>query len=383
MVGDYNWAFPPELFGFQEYQGSLREENIDGEPRYFRTFFGPSENRFQFLRRIFGVQIFDSGGNCVRTCENRVYYPNEGWLCDEELVSASYLMAPVSYRVEPFDRERAHQLGTVATTLGAIVPEIDCGVLIEIEYRKHLAAWPDYVHDPSYVSLMNTSPTAFRADVPAIISPTSMEITEDEYTLEMLTLKGRLMEICTFGSRTPQAAAGANQNNITRDDLEPFDRVNEHVFTVTIHNVPRLTNAMVRGIIGHVNNDVWFGYPAHAVACAGVTPVMKFTVGDQIVADVSYKFIARWVPANGESLGDVMPSPGPLAGSFVHNGMVGVWNRARWEFPIATTTQHWWPITEQGQSNPAAAEVWPGDSRNPWPQANFHLPFYWWGSMCE
>lgn len=380
MVGDYNWSFPAETFGFQEFQGSLREENIDGDPRYFRTFFGPSENRSQFLRKIFGIRVLTGG--CIEVCDVGTYYPNEGWLCDGDNISAQYLMAPVSFRVEPYDRERSHQLGTVQTTLGAILPEIDCGVLIEVEYRKCIVSWPDFLHDPDYVSLMNTSVAEFRADVPAIIAPTCVDV-EHEFSLEIRTLKGRLMEICTFGSKTPAVAAGANQNNITRDDLEPWDRINQHTFTVTMYNVPSITLAQVRGILGHVNNDVWFGYPAHAVCCAEVSPRMKCTVGDQLLYDIEYKFVARWVPSNGEGVGNVMPAPGPLSGAFIYNGMVGVWNRARWEFPIAATNQHWWPITEQGQSNPSLAEVWPGDSKNLFPEANFHLAFYWWGDLCS
>jgi hypothetical protein len=391
MAKDYDPTLG--LFSFQEYQGSPREENIDGEPRVFRTFFGESANRWTFINSIFGaVAAIEPVGEdpCVVICSQPIYYPVDNFLCERPgtppvqfVQGPQYVMEPYSYRIQAWDDERAVSGGT---QLG-VNPDLDCGVLVEIEYRKTLVWWPYHLHDPSYTSEMNEAvDPLYGPDVPFIQQPTSVDYRE-ELALELRTLKGRTMEITSYGSGggaiTPAAAAGKAINQITSDDIEPATGVNIHTFVVSLRTVPFVDLSLVRSIIGKVNNDVWFGYPAHAVLCSEVQPRFRYHPSNQIYYDIDFTFVAKWVPANGESPGDLMPPASANNGQFVHNDMVGIWNRAWWEYPIDPVfeSQHWWPIIETGESDPTLPMVYDAD----WmlfKEVNFHEAFAWWTKIC-
>lgn len=393
MVSDYDVT--KGYSGFQEYQGSPREENIDGEPRVFRTYVGPAASRDAFLRYMFGaigyffppVQIF-----CAVECNAPKRYPYKIWTCQKIIdgvlysqgQAVRYALRPFSYRCEPWDSERSHLMTTAATigdSVEDVVPDVDCLVLIEIEYRVASELWPPDIHDNTFESTINTEHSRYLPDVPFIESPTTFSI-EHEYAIENRLLEGRKMEVVSFGDQAnkyPSTAAGENINDFTHDDILPFTIVNMHTFNVTMHNVP--TTHDFRQIWGHLNNDVWFGYPAHAVFCSEVSSKEKYWVDGNIYYDVTFTFVARWVDARGEQTGWVTPVPGPNTGTWVHNGKVGVWNRGWWEFPIPGSKNHWWPIIRSGQSNPGANKVYATDD-NLVPDINFHLGFAWWEDLC-
>lgn len=404
MVQDYN----PSLgyAGFQEYQGSPREENIDGEPRVFRTYYGPSANRDAFLRYMFGatalIDLVGDDPTCVVGCTGPKTYPRENWICQKliggvlysQMVQHEYFMEPFSYRCEPWDSNRSYTitnfettgtLKTIGDNSDDLVPNVDCGVLIEIEYRIALLAWPPNIRAVGFVSTVNDDKPEYLPDAPVISRPTSVTI-DHEYAIENRLLTGRHMEVVSFGdagSRFPSAAAGENINGFTHDDAEPFTIVNQHTIEIVMRNVPYLNNYEdVRKIVGHVNNDVWFGYPAHAVFCFEVLPKPKYMPDGRVYYDVSYKFVARWVPAKGEEAGWVTPPAGPNTGTFVYNEKVGVWNRGWWEHPIPDTKNHWWPIVRSGTSVPSDHLTYDTE-HNLVPEINFHLGFNWWESVCS
>jgi hypothetical protein len=403
MVADYNPALG--YAGFQEYQGSPREEIIDGEPRVFRTYYGPAANRDGFLRYMFGSTAIivppRVPANCIVTCTGPKTYPRENWSCSvvafppfEQLVQHEYFMEPFAYRCEAWDSERAHStakpinpsptIDTIGDQSDDLVPNIDCGVLIEIEYRVTLLAWPPNVHDPAFSSTVNDDKPEYLPDVPQISRPTSV-VMSHEYAIEARTLKGRHLEVVSYGSAAdsyPSIAAGESVNSFASDDIEPYTTINIHTFNITMRNVPYLVDYdEVRHIMGHVNNDVWFGYPAHAVYCSEVSPKPKYGVDGRVYYDVEYTFIARWVPAKGEEAGQVTPALGPNTGRFIYDDKVGIWNRAWWSFPIPGTKNHWWPTIRAGLSSPEGNTAY-DDEHMLVPPINFHLGFNWWEHVC-
>jgi hypothetical protein len=392
MPGEYD----PNLgiFGFQEYQGSPREENIDGEPRVFRTFYGPAENRWTFILGIFGAAVVRVppvvDDPCVVICSSPLYYPVDNFQCLHPqvagpgipfVVSPMYVMEPFSYRIQAWDDERAVQGGTQLL----LNPDIECGVLIEIEYRKGLLLWPDHLHDVDYNSTMNNAvDPLYGPDVPYLSIPTTADI-RHELAVEARTITGRTMEVVSYGTgaATPAAAAGKAVNQITSDDIEPMVGINMHSFIITLRNVPYLDLDIVRGTQGKVNNDVWFGYPAHAVLCTEVAPTARYHPSNQLYYDVEFTFVAKWAPALGEVAGDVMPAAGATNGAFVHNDKIGLWNRAWWEHPVdILSDQHWWPTIDAGESDPTATFPYDKDKMH-FKEVNFHEAFAWWKHVCE
>jgi hypothetical protein len=396
-------AYDPNLGynGFQEYQGSPREEIIDGEPRVFRRYYGPSANREIFLRYMFGATAMVVAPRveepCVVVCSQPKTYPRENWSCSvvaippfEQLVQHEYYLEPFAYRCEPWNSEGSYTVtgGTMKTIGDAsddLVPDADCGVLIEIEYRVTMLAWPTNIHDSEYESAVNEDEPLHIPDVPEIVRPTSVVI-DHEYDIEVRTLKGRHLEVCSYGSAPdnyPSAAAGESINDFTSDDIEPYTTINIHTFTITLRNVPFLREYNdAQQIMGHVNNDVWFGYPAGTVYCAEVDPVPRYAPDGRVRYDIDYRFVARWVPAKGEIPGQVMPAKGPNNGEYVHGGKIGIWYRAWWEFPVPTTTNHWWPVIRKGESDPGGTQVYDRDFMLV-PEINFHLGFWWWQHICS
>ena len=365
MPGSYD--ITQGINGFQEYEGSLREEYIDGELRMFRTYVGPSETRRTFLIYMFGLTIVkdvEEGdvSHCRCLCAIPRPYPMPIATCQTTAVIPEVVLMPYGYRISPQDSGYANSIGTISGVVNH--PQISCLVLIEIEYRQYLTEWPDSLHDPDFEE------SGFK-DVPDIDSPRYFSYSA-EPSIESKELESRYFGIASLGTIFPAVPAGPGGNSqLPVDNVHPIANISVNEFTVTVFNCPFVNRETIDAAHGLVNDRVWFGYPVSAVLFADYKVTPRSTMVGTFVYDIEFKFLAKTVPANGEIAGDVTPA----MTNYVYKNRVGAFNRVRWNFPITATQQYWWPIMDIEHAVFAGVNVAGDKQYQPYIEADFMTIF--------
>lgn len=174
--------------------------------------------------------------------------------------------------------------------------------------------------------------------------PTEIEV-RNNATQEARTLDSNELVFCDFLGKVE-----TNCCKKVTEEARFFAPILRNEITIIWKNVICPPWKAIRELQGKVCRTAMFGYPAYSINYVGYNEQMRYNQLGQEVYDISYRFIAKTVPANGEMLEYEYIDPAVatvntwengIGTQMVLKGMVGAWGRSWCPVPMPNTTQHW------------------------------------------
>lgn len=351
-ITHYNTVpLPAEALGFQEAEDSPSESWSGGQLSATRTLYGPSRNRFAFLRSIMG---YTYAGVPVSGITPYYVVPPISYPDNPGLVLSSW---STSLRGRPVDMQTGNVVSDLYRPIVSECHGLECQ--ITLNYTE-----PELDGGPS------------ASGAPSDKAAGTLLTIDESWGMEEVQIEIPHMEV------QPD-----KQLPFVDPEEKPEEKPETSQTYVSVHNINvNWSGALapnwdkIYSYLGRLNSSVFWGYPPGAVRFEGLQKTSRLNIANQWVYDIRFTFTAKTAPIVNQPTYDGPSKDRTLTlaqrNNIIKNDRIGVWNRVWMPIPLKLTYDdpspiidpevwitHWYWLVDKGES-----ELMPllGDSQSFW-----------------